>query len=56
MDIAVGDHFLHLCDQKRSSQHASYSQQLLWYECVLTLVNALQRTVRTTQAVVLHIT
>jgi len=56
VDITVGDDFLHLCDQKRSWQHAAYSQQLLWYECLLILVNALQRTVRTTHAAVLHVT
>lgn len=55
MDITVDD-FLDLCDQKCSCQNVSNSQQLLWYECVLILVNALQRTVRTTRAVVLHVT
>lgn len=54
--ITVGDDFIHLCDQKRSWQHADYSQQLLWYECLLILVNALQRTVCTTHAAVLHVT
>lgn len=52
VDITVGVDFLGVCDQNSSCQHGSYSQQLLWCGCTLTVVNTPQWTTCITHRVV----
>lgn len=56
MDITVGEDFLGVFDQNSSCQRGSYSQQLLWCRCSLTVVNTPQWNTCITHRVVWYAT